>query len=172
MAIWLDQLEHEGAAPLRQPQQDRRLLRHSLEKRQARTDDVLLVLDALPRGTGPRDAAADADAHRLLREALARTPHELHALRDGQLCVLLPGPVTNEQVKRFLMHLDRDLQPAWNRRYELVFGAARASEARLSHTSWLGLADTRFQSRADSQGLGQSLYAQARGEERRRGARR
>lgn len=172
MAIWLDQLEEQCAEQLRQPQRDRRLLRHTLERRQEQTDDVLLVLDALPRGSAPRDAERDAAAQALLRDALARTPHELHALRAGQMCVLLPGPVTNEQVKRFLVHLDRDLQPAWRREYELVFGAARASEARERGMNWLALADQRYQGRIAQQGVGQSLYMQSRGEERRRNGRR
>lgn len=172
MAIWLDQLEQESATALRQPLRDRRLLRHTLEQRQEATDDVLLVLHALARPGQLMGPAQDQEAQRLLRETLARMPHELHALRGGQLCVLLPGPVTNDQVKRFLVRLDRQLQPAWDRAYELVFGAARASEAREGKASWLGLADMRLQNRADQLGVGQSLYVQARGEERRRNGRR
>jgi hypothetical protein len=168
MAIWLDQLTETGTRPARQPLRDRRLLRHTLELRLDQTDDVLLVLDALPCVDGPASEGTDSEARRMLRDALARTPHELHALRAGQLCVLLPGPITNTQVKRFLARLDQELRPGWCGAYELVFGAARASEARDGQLSWLALSDRRFQARIAQRGLTPRRYAKARGEERRR----
>ena len=155
MGIWLDELEQAVQAEARRTLRDRRALRMALADRHVvvheagGADAALLLVDALPR---PSVKAEAAEAQMLLRSELVQQPYEAIELRNGQSGLLLPGPVDAEQVKRLLTRLNRRLQVAGQGRHLLVFGAARASEARRSPSSWLALADLRLQMRPEPSG--------------------
>lgn len=165
MGIWLDQLEQEVRAEAGAVLHDRRALRlalanqHAVVHEDGAPDAALLIVDALPR---PGSAAEDGQ--QLLRAELAQLPYEGFALRQGQLAMLLPGPVDPQRVKRLLTRLNRRLQLGSRGRHLLVFGAARAAEARRNAADWLALADLRLQLRLTHLGqpvasrrLGQSM---------------
>jgi len=156
MAIWLDELERETRVQAEQTLLDRRSLRNALTLRHEalqddpEADSVLLIVDALPRPAAP-DAVAElapvslTEGQALLHTELARLPCEAFALRHGQSCLLLPGSMQTEDVKLLLSKLNRRLQTTGRKRFKVVFGMARAREARLGGAAWLALADLRFQ---------------------------
>ena len=156
MAIWLDELERKTRVQAEQTLLDRRHLRNALALRHeemqddANADGVLLIVDALPRPVAPEAAEATppvslAEGQALLHAELTRLPCEAFALRHGQSCLLLPGTMQVEDVKLLLSKLNRRLQTIGRKRFKLVFGMARAREARLGSAAWLALADLRFQ---------------------------
>lgn len=172
MGIWLDELEREVRGEVQQVLRDRRALRlnlaalHNAVQEGQAEDSALLLLDALPR---PGSPAAHGDSQALLQAEVARLPHEAFALRRGQSALLLKGPVDAGKVKRMLVRLNRRLQLTGRGQHLLVFGAARAAEARRNAQDWLALADLRLQMRLAQLGLPPSGAHQP---ERRRTARR
>lgn len=172
MGIWLDELEREVRSEVRMALRDRRALRlnlaavHNAVQEGQAEDSALLLLDALPR---PGSAAPPAEAQALLHTELARLPHEAFALRRGQSALLLQGPVDADKVKRMLVRINRRLQLTGRGQHLLVFGAARAAEARRNAQDWLALADLRLQMRLAQLGLPSAGTHQP---ERRRAARR
>ncbi len=156
MGIWLDELEREVRSEVQQVLRDRRALRlnlaavHNAVQEGQAEDSALLLLDALPRPGSP--AAAD-ESQTLLHRELARLPHEAFALRRGQSALLLQGPVDADKVKRMLVRINRRLQLTGRGQHLLVFGAARAAEARRNAQDWLALADLRLQMRLAQLGL-------------------
>lgn len=160
MGIWLDELEQAVRAEARLALRDRRSLRLALADRHVvvheagGADSVLLLVDAMPRPAVKAKTEGDAaEAQMLLRSELVHQPYAAFELRHGQSGLLLPGPVDADQVKRLLTRLNRRLQVAGQGRHLLVFGAARASEARRSPSTWLALADLRLQMRLSHLGL-------------------
>ncbi len=154
MSIWLDELERDAQAHAELNLQDRRALRmamhRALDEVQAgrEADCVLIMLDFLPRPHNADAAALPADpseGQAMLREELLRQPYEAFELRRGQACVLVPGAPDAEALQRVVMRLNRRLQVLSQRRYKLVFGLSRASEARNGGAAWLALADLRLQ---------------------------
>jgi len=154
MSIWLDDLEREAQEHAEQNLQDRRALRmamhQALDEVQAgrEADSVLIMLDFLPRphpGDPTALPAAPAQGQALLREELLRQPYQAFELRRGQACVLVPGAPDADSLQRVVMRLNRRLQALSQRRYKLVFGLSRASEARNGGAGWLALADLRLQ---------------------------
>lgn len=176
MSIWLDDLEREAQAHAEQNLQDRRSLRmamiryHEAVQTGREPDSVLIVLDFLPRPKQAPHLAPPEEGQSLLRDELLRQPHEAYELRRGQACVLLPGAPDAEYLQRVVMRLNRRLQALSKRRYKLVFGLSRASEARLGGTQWLALADLRLQVCMSRAGLAPPLPTGPRPEafERRR----
>ncbi len=156
MGIWLDELEREVRAEALQALRGRSELRQALSQHHGAArdgdgqDSTLLLLDALPR---PGVVASPQEAQELLRTGLAQDSREVFALRRGQAGLLLPGPVQADAVKRLLRQINRRLQQASGGRHRLVFGAARATEARLGAAAWLALADLRLQMRLGQLGL-------------------
>ena len=72
--------------------------------------------------------------------------------------VALPR-ASNEEVKRVLTRVARSVTTNSQDRYTIVFGAARAHEARRSFSDWMALADLRFQQRQTRMGMGDEVTA-------------
>lgn len=182
MGIWLDQLERESLesrALTQQQLRDRHNLRSALEEaHDALTlgtgeDTVLLLLDAHFKPEAAGSALPLAEGQDLMYTELERMGMPVYALRDGQACVVLRG-ATNDTVKALLARLGRRVAANSQGRFGVVFGAARASEARRSCSDWLALADLRFQARQARLGLDEAVASTllARRAERRQTGRR
>lgn len=180
MSIWLDELERESQLQAEQNLLDRRALRlamtraHEAVQAGRETDCVLIMVDFLPRPQQPLHVAPVAEGQALLRDELLRQPYEAFELRHGQACVLIPGAPDADSLQRVVMRLNRRLQTLSKRRYKLVFGLSRASEARTGGAAWLALADLRLQVCMSRAGLAPPLPTGPRPEafERRRTGRR
>jgi len=156
MGIWLDELERESIEKIEKIEKrealNRRALRWALEERhqavhEGRSEDcVLLVLHA--------QTSADAcHAPDLLRAELQRGPNPVYALRDGQFGVLLCGPFGHDPVRETVARLQRRLALRTKQPVRVLFGAARALEARRQFSDWLALADVRLLARKERLGL-------------------
>lgn len=155
MGIWLDQLERESQesrALTQQQLRDRDTLRSALEEAhdaavlRSGEDTVLLLLDVHLKPDPTGASLPLVEGQELIHNELVRMGLPVYALRDGQACVLLRG-ASNEAVKTLLARLTRRLGDLTQGRFGLLFGAARASEARRSGSDWMSLADLRFQAR-------------------------
>ncbi|MFO0122881.1 MAG: hypothetical protein ACK520_10495 [Inhella sp.] len=182
MGIWLDQLERESLesrALTQQQLRDRHNLRTALEEAhdavvlRAGEDTVLLLLDVHLKPEPNGAAAPLVEGQELTYNELVRMGLPVYALRDGQACVLLRG-ASNEAVKTLLARLTRRVSDHTQGRFGILFGAARASEARRSCSDWMTLADLRFQARqsrlAATASVASSVLAR-RAERRRTGQR-
>jgi len=182
VGIWLDELERESLesrALTQQQLRDRRALRATLEQyheamlMEPGFDCVLLLLDAQHKpGLGLDDLPA-TEGQDLMHAELVRMGLPVYALRDGQACVALPR-ASNDEVKRLLLRLNRRVASNSQDRFAIVFGAARAHEARRSFSDWMALADLRFQQRQTRMGVGDAVAGAllARRAERRQTGRR
>jgi hypothetical protein len=155
VGIWLDQLERESQesrALTQQQLRDRDTLRSALEEAhdaavlRSGEDTVLLLLDVHLKPDPTGASLPLVEGQELTHNELVRMGLPVYALRDGQACVLLRG-ASNEAVKTLLARLTRRLGDLTQGRFGLLFGAARASEARRSCSDWMTLADLRFQAR-------------------------
>lgn len=182
MGIWLDELERESLesrALTQQQLRDRRALRSALEQHHESMlmepgfDCVLLLLDAQHKpGSGHEDLPV-TEGQDLMHAELVHMGLPVYALRNGQACLALPR-ASNDEVKRLLTRLGRRVATNSQNRYTIVFGAARAHEARRSCADWLALADLRFQQRQARMGVGDGVAGAllARRAERRQTGRR
>ncbi len=167
MGIWLDELERESLesrALTQQQLRDRRALRTTLEEHHEAMlmepgfDCVLLLLDAQHKpGLGEAGLPA-TEGQDLMHSELVRMGLPVYALRGGQACLALPR-ASNEEVKRVLTRVARSVTTNSQDRYTIVFGAARAHEARRSFSDWMALADLRFQQRQTRMGMGDEVTA-------------
>lgn len=150
MGIWIDEMEANAKRHAGASLRDRRMLRLALEDRHASAHDgaggdcVLLMLEACVR---PNQVLAPETAEELLHNEVARQAYPGFRLRGGQAALLMPGPPESDEVKRLLMGMHRRMTRLGPNGVLLVFGAARALEARRGAASWLALADLRLQTR-------------------------
>jgi hypothetical protein len=153
MGIWLDELERESVAKIeKRAALNRRALSWALEERhqavhEGRSEDcVLLVLHL--QDAAPPPALAD-----LLCAELQRGANPVYALRDGQCAILLTGPFGHDPVRATVARVQRRLSLRSKQPVRLLFGAARALEARRQFSDWLALADVRLLARKERLGL-------------------
>jgi hypothetical protein len=168
MSIWLNEVDTETQRKPALQAEDRSRLRQALERvyaarQEGRAGDcALVVVDAQVR---PDQGGTPEEALALLKQALQRSGRTPFALRDGQYGLLVSVRNSQIELQQVLTGLKQALKQGDAARYQLVFGAAMASETKLGAEGWLALADMRMQSRQGRLGLS---AAEAREEDERR----
>ncbi len=157
MAIWLNEFDDAASQEKPAPQAaGRQQLQQTLERLHAARqqsqgpDCALVMIDVKARS---EMGGTDEEAQHLLRQALQRSGRSSFALRNGQLGLLMSVRGSLVELQVLITSLKQALQQAAADRYQLLFGAAMASETKLGASGWLALADLRMQARQGRLGL-------------------
>ncbi len=159
MGIWLDELERESLERVEKTPKraalNLRALSWALEARhqavhEGRSEDCLLLV--LHAQVPPAASTVDQSAADLLRAELQRGDDPVFLLRDGQCGILLCGPFGHDPVRETVSRLQRRLALRSKQPVRVLFGAARALEARRQFADWLALADVRLLARKERMG--------------------
>jgi hypothetical protein len=157
MAIWLNDFDTAASPTKAAPETaGRQRLQQTLERlhaarQQSQGPDCALVM--IDVRTRPEMDGNAEEAQHLLHQALQHSGRTPFALRNGQFGLLMAVRGSLVELQVLVTSLKQALQQAAANRYQLLFGAAMASETKLGASGWLAMADLRLQTRQGRLGL-------------------